>query len=101
MLVGQFSTDPLKVKAGERPCLVQWLLMDCWRALGRGLEGMHRSNRLSLFVDHADVVGGVGLQVSERCAVIVAAGLLNGIRRQWAKVVGIGTPLQDQVLTCF
>ncbi len=38
--------------------------MDWWRALGRSLEGMHWSNRLSGFVDHPDVVGGIRLQVA-------------------------------------
>ena len=81
MLVGQLLTDPLRVKAGERPGLVQRLLMDCRRALGWSLEGMHWSNRLALLINHADVVSGIRLQVSKRCAVIVAARMFDGIRR--------------------
>ena len=62
--------------------------MDRWLTLGRSFEGKDRANWLSWFVDHPDVVGGVGLQVSDGGAVIVAATMLDGIRRQGAKLLG-------------
>ena len=69
--------------------------------LGGSLECKDLTNRLSLFVYHTDVIGGVGLQVRDGRAVIVAARMLNGIHRQGAKVVGICAILQNQVLTSF
>ena len=79
------------MKAGKRAELfrLQGLLVDRRLALGRSLECKDLTNRLSLFVDHPYVIGGVGLQASERGAVIVAAGMLDSIRCLGAKVVGI------------
>ena len=75
--------------------------MDRRLALGRSFEGKDLTNRLSLFVYHTDEIGGVGLQVSDRRTVIVAARVLDGIHRQGAKVVGISAVLQNQILAGF
>src|SRR6478752_6637348 len=79
---------------------LQGLLMYGWLALGRGFERKGRTNRLAGAGGHLDVIGGIGLQIDERRAVVVAARLLNGVDRP-GEAVGVSAIVHTQICALF
>ena len=78
----------------------QRLLVNGRLALGWSLESKDRAYRLAGFIGHLGIVGGIGLQIRERGAVIVAAHLLDGIDRP-GQVFGVSAVAEFQVRACF
>ncbi len=83
----------LAVRFNYCPSGCSWTSALSW---SRGSERKDRTEWTAALIRHADVVGGIGPQVDERRAVIVAVHPLDGIHGLEI-VIGIGTVLQDVV----
>ena len=79
---------------------LQGLLVYGRLTLGRGFERKGRTNRLAGAGGHLDVVGGIGLQIDETRAVVVAARLLDGVDRP-GEAVGVGAIVHTQICALF